>query len=169
MAQSELGSTDSRWLSFYEIQDEHLLIKKNERATKLLYFKAQEDGSKRLKITNLFNGSQIEGMPPYERIVQSDPPTRLYHPASLHPRNTLKADLVNYMASLREQKPFDPKGVARTGIVAEYLENAGNGVFYFVSREAEAEYKRRVLGREKVLEAERSPVSEKSHSTEYTL
>jgi hypothetical protein len=169
MAQNELGSKDPRWLSFYEIQKEHLIIKKNERATKLLYFKTQEDGSKKLKITNLFNGSQIEGMPAYERPVQNNPRTRLYHPASLHPRNTLKADLVNYIASLKEQKPFEPKGAARAGIVAEYLESSGNGVFYFVSREAGSEYKNRVLGQEKAPEPERSPIVEKNSGAEYAL
>jgi hypothetical protein len=166
MAQNDLGSKDPRWLSFYEIQNEQLLIKKYEKATKLLYFKAQDDGVKKLKIINLFNGSQIEDMPAYERPVRDSPLTRLYYPTSLHPRNTLKADLVNYIASLKEQKSFDPKGATRAGIVAEYLESAGNGVFYFVSREAGAEYKKRALGREKASEAERFPVSEKSRGSE---
>lgn len=150
IAQSGLHSKDARWMTFTDAQKNNLRIKSGEKATQICYSQKDMNGNWQNKFISVFNGTQIKDIPEQENNIPAHKEfkTDTYRPNSLHPKETVRADLVNYMSSIYEGKPFEPKGLNRAEAVATFLDNSKSGTFFFIVKDAATTY-RTMVSKEK--------------------
>lgn len=137
--QSMMNSTDSRWITSREIYEHNFELKKDSNPVTITYAKKDKSGSYYTIYEQVYNGKDIVNLPPQViKEQKQNTPIKTYHPYSMHPEDTLRADIVNYLNAQEKNAPFIPKGTSRIEQVAEFLSNSKNGVAFYVSKDATA-------------------------------
>lgn len=136
--QAMMNSNDSRWIPAKTLYQEDLQVKNDAKPVVITFARQNEDGGYDTKFLKVYNGKDIENFPPHiERTPNQDTPIKTYKPISMHPKDTLRADIVNYLNAQDQAAPFIPKGNSRTNQVADFLQNAKSGAIFHIARDAE--------------------------------
>ncbi len=135
--QSLMGSKDPRWLPAAYLYENNFLIKKGSNPVTISYAHKKKDNTFATSFVKMYNGSQIENMPELQIDSVSNSPVKTYHPETLHPKDTLRADIANYTHAQDAKAPFQPKGKGRTDEVAKFLESSKSGTIFYIARDAQ--------------------------------
>lgn len=131
LRETQLQSDDPRWFSRKEIFDNGIRIKSGQKAT-VISFKSDEE----IKHCFYWNASQLNVSKYEKNFAINKKSSDIYYPESLHPRDTLRADLSNWFNSLKNHTPYSPKGLNRTEQVSVFLNQAKSGTIFFIARDA---------------------------------